>query len=228
MRGSATTKPTSGQRIGKDRKNAMAFVPAPNQVLVEWRMIRAGQKIENTLHVNMLAEPVISEMTDLAVACWDWWENTLAPLTSVGVLLVSVVVTSLHEADGVQYTYAPDTTTTGEIVGLSLPNEVTLCVSLRSGHRGRSARGRFYVPSLVFDQMLDENNVEAAAVDAFRTALQQLINDVTDLGKQANVVSYRTNNAPRPGGPVYFPYTSAVVVDSIVDSMKSRKPGVGE
>lgn len=205
----------------------MAFVPAPNICQLEMRAVRNGQKIENRIMVNMLAEPEAAAMMDVAIAAWDWWENTYAPLLSDTVLLTEVVATSLHEQNGPQVTYAPDATTTGEVGGNALPNECTLCVSLRSDVRGRSARGRFYVLSIADSQRADNNNVSSGAAEAFRTAVALLFVAIRAESVDPVIVSYQTNNAPRPGGPVYFSITNTIVVDTVIDSMKSRKPGVG-
>lgn len=205
----------------------MAFVPAPNIAQVEWRCTRNGQQIENRLMVNMLADPTSNMLTALAVTMWDWWENIHAPHISDEVLLREVVVTYLGVANGLQVTYAPDTTTTGVLTVGALPNESAFCVSLRSGLRGRSARGRWYTVSVVFDQMVDANFLTSTAVSDFVADLNALLTEITNSGYLPVIVSYRTNNAPRVGGPVYFIITNATAVDAGVDSMRRRKPGVG-
>lgn len=206
----------------------MPFVPAPNVAMVEMRAVRNLQKVENRITVDCFAEPSPTMLEDLAVACWNWWEGDYAPLLVSECILSEVVATSLHEENGPQFTYAPDTTTTGTLVAVPLPNEVSFCVSLRSGFRGRSARGRFFVLSLGDSQMQTTNTIKATAADDLTGAVQVLIGNIAALGFAMSVVSYRTNNAPRVGGPVYFPITSAIATDFGVDSMRSRKPGVGQ
>lgn len=205
----------------------MPFVPAPNIVMIEWRATRNAQNIENRVMVDMLEEPNIIAMSDLAIVCWDWWENVHSNHLHASVNLREVVATSLHEADGPQYSYAPDTTTVGQLDGTALPNECAFCVSLRTGHRGRSARGRFYTMSVAQAQMLDDNNLTPTAVADLVSDLTALRTAINDPGLLLTIVSYRTDNAPRVGGPVYFPVSGATAVDATVDSMKRRKPGVG-
>lgn len=205
----------------------MPFVPAPNICMVEWRCTRNAQNIENRLMVNMLNEPTPNVMSDLSVVCWDWWENDHAEHLSVGVNLRAVVVTSLHVENGPQITYAPDTTTTGDLVGVSLPNEVAFCISLRTPSRGRSARGRWYTVSVNQSQMVDDNNLTAQAVGDFPGDLNALMISIGALSFVPSIVSYISNGVPRPGGPVYFPITNCTAVDAGVDSMRRRKPGVG-
>jgi len=146
---------------------------------------------------------------------------------STGVGLREVVLTSLHEQNGAQVTYAPDATTTGDLTGVALPNEVSFCVSLRTGNRGRSARGRWYWLSVNQSQMVDDNNLTTQALGDLPGDMNALMAAIEAISFMPVIVSYRTNNAPRVGGPVYFPITNCTAVDSTVDSMKRRKPGVG-
>jgi hypothetical protein len=41
------------------------------------------------------------------------------------------------------------------------------------------------------------------------------------------VMSRVSGGVPRPGGPVYYPITTVVSTDDIVDSQRRRKPGNG-
>jgi hypothetical protein len=75
--------------------------------------------------------------------------------------------------------------------------------------------------------MVDNNHVTTAYAGVVAGDLGVLLSDITALSKAWVIVSYISNKAPRPGGPVYFPVTSTVCIDTTVDSMKRRKPGVG-
>ena len=205
----------------------MPFIPAPNIIMVELRCTRNGQKIENRWHFNNSAAVTPASMLIIATLVWDWAENTYLPLQSSEILLNEVVATDLTTMNGGQVTYAPDATTVGGVGGYALPNETSLAVSLRSASRGRSARGRTYVLSLSDGQMADTNNVLPATATAFAAAFNTLRTSAAAVAKPLTIVSYRSNNVVRPGGPVYFSVTNAVVVDTVVDSMKRRKPGIG-
>ncbi len=205
----------------------MPFVPVPNTVLVEWRCTRNGQQIENTLHVDLLTGPTPVLTAGLAVQMWDWWELVHSVHLDDTVLLREVVVTDLSVQNGTQSTYAPDTTTTGARTDAALPNEVAFCVSLRSAFRGRSARGRFYTCSVNQGQMVDDNFLTSTATNDFVADLNTLIATIVGDSYVPVIVSYRSGGVPRPGGPVLFAIQNAIAVDSGVDSMKRRKPGVG-
>ncbi len=204
----------------------MPFVPAPNIVMVEMRALRNGQRCENRVMVNNLAAVTPAALTDLANIAMGWWPNFYAPLLDQSVSLTEIVATDLTTQNGEQVTLTPAIPVAGELTTSPHPNEVSFCISLRSGARGRSSRGRFYWLSVNQSQMSSQNELTTAAADAMKSAVQGLINNYNDTHAFV-IVSYRNNNAPRPGGPVYFQVTSATYTDLIVDSMRRRKPGVG-
>ena len=204
----------------------MAFVPAPNIVMCEARATMDGQQVENRFMCHSPTAINSAKLEDVAVAVWDWWELTYAGVLTSNVLLREVVATDMGEQNGEQFTYAPDSTTTGTFGGAPLPNEVSLCISLRTGVRGRSARGRYYQLCVGEEGRGSTNTVSTTYAAACVAAGQALITALAGIAP-LTIVSYRANNAPRPGGPVYFEVTSAILVDNVLDSMRSRKPGVG-
>lgn len=177
----------------------MPFVAAPNIVMMEFRMILAGQKIENRVMIDNLGSPTLAELQGYAELGWNWWENTYAAGICNTCLLASVVTTDMSVQNGQQYTYAPDTTTTGEITTIAMPNETAFCVTLSSGLRGRSARGRWFVGGIPDSYRADANNLNATNAEGYRSAVGALITAVAALARFIVIVSYITNNAPRVG-----------------------------
>jgi len=204
----------------------MAFVPAPNIIMGEARCTLAGQKCENRFMFNNGGPVGASELQFVATTLWNWWELTYASVLPTQTALVEVVATDMSVLNGEQYTYAPDATTTGNVASAVLPNECSMCVSLRTGNRGRSARGRFYTVGVPVAARVDDNNVSVSYAGDLATAGQALITAFA-ASLPLTIVSYRSEGIPRPGGPVYFPVTTALVVDRLIDSMRRRKPGVG-
>lgn len=204
----------------------MPFVPVPNTALVELRATKAVQQIENTWHVEFAAAPSNSDLLTLANDVLGWAEETYFPLNTSTVLLREVVVTDLSSANGDQVVAIPAAPVAGGLGNNPMPNESSMCVSLRSGQRGRSARGRTYV--LGIDKgVVSENIVTQTYADDLVDCFDTLISVVSTASRTLVVTSYEANKVPRPGGPVNFPLLVAVVVDLVVDSMRRRKPGVG-
>jgi len=204
----------------------MPFVAAPNIVMVEIIGLKDGQIIENRFHVNVFGEPTAGNLGTLNAAVQSWIVSDYLPRLPDEVAITEVRLTSLHEQNAIQLS-SPMSVSGSGTTG-AMPNEVTLCVSLRSGFIGRSARGRFYLLGLPKDVMDTENRVLAAYRTAVASALQDLISTIQAAGFAMVIVSYITNGAPRAGGPVYFLVSTAVVTDDIVDSQRRRRPGVGQ
>jgi len=204
----------------------MAFVPAPQIMMLEFRYIMAGQRTENRIMVDALAPVTPTTLEALADVGDLWVGNTYLGNIGGNTALSEVVVTDLTTQNGEQVTHAPGSPVTGGKPA-PLPNENAFCISLRSNARGRSARGRWFAGSLSGNDREDANTLTAGYVTDLTTALNGLIGAIDAAGFQAVIVSYRSNNAPRPGGPVYFPIVTATAVDRIIDSQRKRKPGVG-
>lgn len=205
----------------------MPFVPAPNIIMAEMRYTFNGQNCENRVMIDNLGAPTPADLSAVAVDTWNFVETGLFPNLSHDILLREVVTTDLSTATGAQYTYAPDSTTAGEQGTRALPNECAFCVSLHTASRGRSARGRIYIPAIPAASMVDANNLSSSLVTLLVAAVQSYIDTIAGDSRQLVIVSYVADGAPRPGGPVYFPVLSAVATDSVIDSQRRRKPGVG-
>jgi len=204
----------------------MAFVPAPNIVQVEIRATLDGQQIENRINVDALTAVTPTIVENIAVAVNDWTQATYFDHIPSAVSLRSIVATDLTTADGAQHTITPEGAFVGALPNPPEPNEVTFCVSLRTGNRGRSARGRFYVLAVQKADVVG-NYIDSGRAASFVSDLNTLIAALITEGWAMTIVSYITDKAPRVGGPVYFPVVNASFTDLAVDSMKRRKPGVG-
>ncbi len=204
----------------------MPFVSAPNIMEVEARCTLQGQQVENRWMFNQEATVTPATLEAIAIVVWNWWVAEYGPLLPDTVHLNEVVASDLTASDGPQFTYQPSALVDGSYTGGALPNEVSLCIKLNSVARGRSARGRSYIIAVPKTIMADDNHVTDVYGDAMVSAFQQLINDASTVAP-LTIVSYRHDNAPRVGGPVYYEVVSSALTDTLVDSMKRRKPGVG-
>jgi hypothetical protein len=211
----------------RKREDAMPFVPAPNIIELEIQYTLEGQQIENRVMVDNLAAVTPADLEEVAILGWNWCEGSLLVHLSSDLNLRQTVTTDLTAIDGGQFFYAPDTTTIGGVAPPTLPNECAFCVSLHSASRGRSARGRMYLPGITVSSMSDNNIVGPATIGVWIDDVQLLINTIAASGRQLVIVSYISGGVPRPGGPVYYPVLSAVATDNVIDSQRRRKPGVG-
>lgn len=205
----------------------MPFVPAPNIVQVEMRALFDGQQVENRIYVDVFHAPTVADMTAIAGAVSNAIITEWLPILPNSVRFTEMFMRSMHVQNGPQATFPfPGVTGQGQVLIGALPNNVSLCVSLRSNFAGRSARGRLYWIAL-YESVVTLNTVDAAHVTAITEAVRQLDVNITSLGFQWMIVSFISNGVPRPGGPVYFEVNDVLVVDPVVDSQRRRLPGRG-
>jgi len=204
----------------------MPFIPAPNIVQVEVRCTLDGQNIENRFHVNVFHEPTVTDLTNVANICFTVLINDWIPVLPLALTLREIHCKSLHDQNAVEASFPFPVPSNGSLVSPVLPSNVTICISVRSNAAGRSARGRVYWMGLV------EGDVAGNTLDTTRggqivDAVQALIDALDAATFSWVIVSYISNGAPRVGGPVYFLVTTALLVDSTVDSQRRRLPGRG-
>lgn len=204
----------------------MPFIPAPNIVQVEVRALFDSQQVENVFTIDALTAVTPTIVTNIATLVAGWAGSQYFPLLPEAISLTETFARDLTTSDGAQATIVPDPPVVGGNGTTPAPNETTFCVSLRSASSGRSARGRKYVLGLN-KELVTGNHINATLRGQFVSVFDSLRADIATEGWQWVVVSYRHAGAVRPGGPVYYPITTVVSVDDVVDSQRRRKPGNG-
>jgi hypothetical protein len=210
--------------LARDKENAMTFVPVPNTAQAELRWTVSDQLVENTLYFEHTGAILTADLVDLAGYLETWATTVFIGSMPSNVVWRECYVTDLTTQTAETYTSNLEVGDAGT-QGAAAPNNVTIAVSFRTAVRGRSGRGRNYVPAIT------AANVTANVVSsAFRNAIQSYyLNMQTSLpaGWEWVVVSRYTNGAPRVTGQTY-PVTAVVFSDSYVDSQRRRLPGRGQ
>jgi len=204
----------------------MPFVPAPHIVELQFRFTNAGEQTENRIHLNVGATPTALDLANINEAAKEWYDGNMVTLEPTSVSLREIYSKSLETQPGPEATLTLGLPLPGTSAFQALPSNASLAVSLRSGETGRSARGRWFWQQLAENQV-DTNTVTTGAQADILAALNNLKNAMTDVSATWSIVSYRHNNAPRVGGPVYFVVSSILLVDATVDSQRRRLPGRG-
>jgi len=204
----------------------MAFVAAPNIVEMQFRTTWDSQRTMNRIFVNVLTAPTQAICQAVANAGLTWWTGNVTALTPANLLLREVYVKDMSDINGFQASASPNPATPGSHAAASLPNNVSICASLRTGLIGRSARGRWFWQGLCEDQVVN-NTVDAGLLTSIDSALTNLASALATLGYNWQIVSFNSGGGPRPGGPVYFTVTDIIFVDSTIDSQRRRLPGRG-
>lgn len=204
----------------------MAFIPVPDTVSVEVRMLMDQQKIENTLAFRLVGGWDLTSAAALGADLLLWWTNDYRVQISNEVSLREIFITDLSSATGFTHSQpAPAPNPTGSQNLPSSPNNVALCLSFRTVNRGRSYRGRNYISGIPRDNVTS-NDVSPGAVGGLLAAYNALFTLASSNGADWVVVSRYANKLPRVTG-VATNITSVVVVDPTVDSQRRRLPGRG-
>lgn len=204
----------------------MAFIPVANTAMVELRYLWDGQRCENTLYFTDTVAYDATSLSDLALAVFAWWQLNMRPAMPTTLALNEVYCTAIHSATGAVHSYAPTSGNVGTSAGISLPNNVALTITFRTAQRGRSSRGRNYIPGLT-ETNVTNNEVASASVDYFQDAYALLMSGAFAGPGIWSVVSRYNNNAPRVLGQS-LPVTAVAVVDAVVDSQRRRLPKRGQ
>lgn len=198
-------------------------VPATVQLRLEGRI--DNQQTINDLYFRKISGVVdFVSMSALAGSMIGWWSTNFTPLVSEDWSTVRIQAVDLRTADGIVFELP--FVASGGVAVESAPNNVAACVSIRTGVRGRSARGRNYVAG-VPNSEITLNTLSTTFINDLVGAYNMLDGpDEVELGWQWVVVSRFSGGLVRPTGVTFF-VTSATMVGNVVRSMRSRLVGHG-
>lgn len=204
----------------------MPFQIVPNGIEIAMRYTLESQQVANVFHVHEDNASEPTALIDVAQDVEAWWRQNIRPMQHRQLTLNEIVTTYLGEEDGIQYALSPAEPRGGDHPGVAMPANVTLAISLRTGRRGRSYRGRLYHLGLTEDRVqasfVDPAHVVELvdAYDSLRIALGSVA------GRYLAVLSRWENGVIRPTG-VLTEVASVTVTDGVVDSQRRRLPGRG-
>jgi len=205
----------------------MAFIPVANTAQLDIIYTCDSQRVENTLYARFSTAPDATQIADLAAAVKAAWIDNIMPLLSSTVSLIAVEASDLTSASGPQTIDTGGLPEAGGVTSRAMPSNVALCVSFRTGLRGRSFRGRNYLPGMSSDAVSEGvNEVNAAYQTSIRNAYLAVQLTIEGVGAEWVVVSRYADGSPRTAG-VATPITNVVFTDNVVDSQRRRLPGRG-
>lgn len=200
----------------------MPFQPAPDCAEAVIHGSYGGKPIANVLNFKLPGGYNQANIDQLAnvmdVAIGDHYR----PIFNSGVTYNSVVVRGL--AAIIDLTASSNFTAgAGGVVGASLPANVSLVATLRTGFTGRSARGRFYCWPLTGSQLVSTNTFAASVGVDLDSFLTTVLTDAFAIGWNLVVLSRRTLNTVRPTA-IATTVTEIDIRNLTVDSQRGRLP----
>lgn len=203
----------------------MAFIPVPNVVQTELLYTWQGQECATILAYVSASPWNISKCEELGDGLEDAIQNGMRGFMSNTLQFNGIRFVDLSDQNGFVFDYVTGFPKTGALTGASMPNNVACVVTKRTPLRGRSFRGRIYMPGLT------EDNVTANAIaGSLVTAYISFWNACLSFPLTADeallcVVSRQSNNAPRTTGLATV--VTHFTCDGIIDSQRRRLPGRG-
>lgn len=203
----------------------MAFIPLPNTAQVELRYLLDNQNVETTLYFTKAEGLSPDDLEGIGEGVRGWWLGLMQARLAQNIALREIYVTDQSDQFGGTATITTGLPANGTASTDAAPNNVALCVSFRTARRGRSYRGRNFVPGIPKGVVIESHVTDeyAAGVQAAYNALPASLGQ---LGYTWVIASRQVNSAPRVVGEV-TPVTAAVVIDPTVDSQRRRLPGRG-
>lgn len=204
----------------------MPFIPSPNTVQFEQIFTYSGSTIEMVHHYQFEVTPTTADCEAMHVQARTDWSNTLIAELPSTLVWIQSKFTDLTTQTGFVYITATSLPFAGASASAQLPNNCAVVVTKRTAKRGRSFRGRSYMPGLT------EENVNANSVlSTFTTPVLNFFNSIRDLPTTGNpvvmvVLSRIQNGVPLAQG-VVTPVTN-FTVDTVVDSQRRRLPLRGQ
>jgi len=153
-----------------------------------------------------------------------WFTDVFTPQLSSDWASTRVVGTDLSDLTGPRIDVANPAT--GGVSGEAAPNNVAACISFRTAQRGRSSRGRNFIPGIP-NSLITLNTLADAFVSNMSIVYENLIGaGLFSAGWQWCVVSRFFQNAQR-NPPLTIPITNVIFVTNKVRSMRTREVGKG-
>ncbi len=208
----------------------MAFIPLVNGAQVEVRYIWLGQHVENRWFILFPSAPSASDIQDAATDFDTWAQDDLMPLMTNQISYIETVCTDWTTDTGFQYTFTPTSPVPGAVDASSVPSQAAILISERTGFRGRSQRGRTYLPGGRTDVLTlgKWTDVYVALVDAAMVAIPGL----GDTTPYALVVAsffsgVDVDHKPIPRDTGVATPINTMLVDNVPRSQRRREIGVG-
>jgi len=204
-------------------ENAMApFIPVPNTVEAHLRGTLNGEPVENTLYFHKSGSWDITAMGILNAALALWYRTSIVGSMSEEYQYRESYMVDLTTADGLVHIDNTDAGMLGTVPSDASSNQAAFCVRFSTGRRGRSYRGRNYVPA-VPESNVNEGRVLVAYAD-FIVDAYNILNSYDGLfGAQWVVVSRFALGLPREYG-ISTPVIGAGYSTLALASQRGRRP----
>lgn len=148
----------------------MAFVPFIDGALAIINLTAGSNNLSVTSHWQGQSGVLPSDYTALAASIGSEWRTNIQPLLSISCDYIDTTVYDLNSEASPVYTDNAGTGAPGMRTGDIAPLNCAMIATMRTNLRGRSYRGRMYIPALG-ELDLSSTDWNSAAVSAMQSGL---------------------------------------------------------
>lgn len=203
----------------------MAFIPVQNTAEVVLQGKQGTADAFNTLYFEQGEPFTVGDLEALLTLVEDWWGDMIAPLVVPQFTMPSMKATSLQTEFAPSITDSDFLVHAGTYAGVPNPAQVSMVVTFRTENRGRSFRGRNYVPGTPQAELFDTSTWQADYIASMTAAYEDLATRLNATPFTHVVVSRVSFGVPRLLGlatPV-----NAYQARSKVGTQRKRIAGTG-
>lgn len=191
-----------------------------------------GGRWANTWHLRLisLVDPTVTQLVVAQNFMQTFYSSQVMPKCAAATTLDSLGMTPL---DGTSGAVAFTLNVAGSGIGVPLPAETSLVLSLKTGGRGRRARGRVYLPPFTTDAVAPDGHATVGVVGSLLTGFEADRGGLTSGGWEIGVASYgrsvKVNHTTSPKTyavttwPPFFSPLTAASIDTSYDVIRGRK-----
>lgn len=203
----------------------MAFVPSPGVFQVELVYSYQGSKMEQVLHFAGLQTDDPAKLEAMANNAFTMWSTTfrLRQVSQLNLIAIKATHLAAQNSPAVEVPFSEDNA--GAEAYPPMPGNVALCITMRTMLRGRSYRGRTYLPGITGNSFSGSNITGAVIADVITWFDSWEFLDVEG-EPYANVVLSRYHDHVARVAGVATPVTGWSA-NPVVASQRRRLPGRG-
>lgn len=199
----------------------MPFIPFSNVAQFNIRADYLSVPIENVLNFRIGTGPITaSNLNDAATILAEQWVLAMMGNFTSGYIFREVHAVDLTSATGPIATVTLGAGTAGGNGADNEPGNVAFCLSLRTASRGRSFRGRVFLPAIRSSETTD-NHLSSTRISGFITAMETIMTEMLAADWTLVIASRRHNGIDRTAG-VATAVTSVLAVDDRIDTQRRR------
>jgi len=200
----------------------MPFQSVPNAAEAVILGTVAGQTIANVLGFQFPGAYTLTDLQALANVVDARVGSDYLPLVNSGITYVQTLVRGLTSVIDLSASENSNTGP-GTASGTGVASNVTFCLTLRTGHTGRSARGRFYMWPPVATAFSAPDTLGNTYITAAEDFLDNVRTNAAAINWQMCIISRFSLGVKRTVG-ITTPVVSIEARNAISDSQRHRLP----